>query len=132
MNKLENFILNNKVFSKCNEEAQKEILEELESVKKQKWVTDRLPKKSGVYLVTLHYYHEGNCFQLSCDDYDVMEMRFMDDEKIWVKEGTVYETPLYVNALVKHDYDDGEECFSEVVAWMELPEPCEENERCLD
>lgn len=33
MNKLEDFILNNKVFSKCNEEEQKEIIEELERIK---------------------------------------------------------------------------------------------------
>ena len=87
-----------------------------EQVKAQKWISvqDRLPEKTGSYLV---FYHEwsGGAFLPTYDDCTIRVMRFLNSQK-WCY-------PVCVDKRCEADTN------REVTHWMPLPEPPKEAQK---
>ena len=81
-----------------------------EQVKAQQWISvkDRLPEKTGSYLV---FYHEwsGGAFLPTYDDCTIRVMRFLDSRK--------WRYPVCVDKRCEADTNRA------VTHWMPLPEP---------
>ena len=87
-----------------------------EQVKAQQWISveDRLPEKTGSYLV---FYHEwsGGAFLPTYDDCTIRVMRFLDSRK--------WRYPVCVDKRCEADTNRA------VTHWMPLPEPPKEAQK---
>ena len=82
------------------------------------WIlcSERLPEESGYYLVTYHYWSDGN-FIPKYDDTYVRRLHYQISEHF-----VGWNYPKNVDDRAEND------CHKEVIAWQPLPEPFKERD----
>ena len=82
------------------------------------WIpcSERLPEESGYYLVTYHYWSDGN-FLPKYDDTYVRRLHYQISEHF-----VGWNYPKNVDDRAEND------CHKEVIAWQPLPEPFKERD----
>ena len=100
-------------YKKCIEIV-KEVAEEYNGG----WIpcSERLPEESGYYLVTYHYWSDGN-FLPKYDDTYVRRLHYQISEHF-----VGWNYPKNVDDRAEND------CHKEVIAWQPLPEPFKERD----
>lgn len=104
---------NNKNCMDCVVKDAKEIVQEVAEEYNNGWIpcSERLPEESGYYLVTYHYWSDGN-FLPKYDDTYVRRLHYQISEHF-----VGWNYPKNVDDRAEND------CHKEVIAWQPLPEP---------
>ena len=99
-------------------EYSKQIVQEVAEEYKGGWIacSERLPEESGYYLVTYHYWSDGN-FLPKYDDTYVRRLHYQISEHF-----VGWNYPKNVDDRAEND------CHKEVIAWQPLPEPFKERD----